>query len=561
MIVKAVSGGEFPNLSLYLKDRELRLHSSRPYTEAKKLLSTLPLQTDALLLCGIGLGYLLEKALENSNLKIIFAAELSEDIYKAALKLRPSLETLIKNPRVVLLFSPQKIETLICSYVFDSVAFIVPRTYGELFPEECSLYKKNFSSALSRKEISKNTLVRFGRTWIKNLFRNMHRQLNCIKVSSFNGLGKGKPALIIGAGPSLDEALPYLKAAQNKALYITADTALPMLDSAGIKPDFVVSVDPQEQNAFYLRYMKNHNHYLITDPGVHSSVFEGYTDKHIILTDAAFPFCENFISFWGTCGMLKSGGSVSTNAFDFARLLSCEKIILVGQDLSFTEKKHYSTGNLLWEFGRTAYHRLNPYHNIQARSSYSSHSILLKNRSGGSVRGDARFSAFISWFIEEIPKSSCPVYTAGEGAFLEGVIHLDIDAAFALLDKDIDKNFIPSIEKIDAEPLKEYLKYLQKGLKKILPYAQKAIQHVNQGASLNNLQKESTELQKALKSFPEGARIIEIGMQNSVWQAIQLKDQASNDDIYQSTVLLCREILENIHFLDKAIKKSLAFLE
>jgi len=55
-------------------------------------------------------------------------------------------------------------------------------------------------------------------------------------------------ALVIGAGPSLDHLLPWIKNHQHKFIVIIASRLYQQLSAEGIKPDIVVSIDPQPIN-------------------------------------------------------------------------------------------------------------------------------------------------------------------------------------------------------------------------------------------------------------------------------------------------------------------------
>jgi len=59
----------------------------------------------------------------------------------------------------------------------------------------------------------------------------------------------GVPAIIAGAGPSLDRVMPDLSRFADRALLIASDTALRPLLNRRLSPQLVVAVDPQPLNA------------------------------------------------------------------------------------------------------------------------------------------------------------------------------------------------------------------------------------------------------------------------------------------------------------------------
>ena len=66
------------------------------------------------------------------------------------------------------------------------------------------------------------------------------------RVPKEANLGRGSFALVIGAGPSLDITLPLLKSNLSIPLIIATDSSLRALESIGVQPDFVVSIDPNK---------------------------------------------------------------------------------------------------------------------------------------------------------------------------------------------------------------------------------------------------------------------------------------------------------------------------
>ncbi len=58
---------------------------------------------------------------------------------------------------------------------------------------------------------------------------------------------------MIAGGPSLEEAFPYLKQAQNAYYIIAIGQTVKVLYEHGIRPDFVVSIDAGEANAHFFK--------------------------------------------------------------------------------------------------------------------------------------------------------------------------------------------------------------------------------------------------------------------------------------------------------------------
>ncbi len=559
------SDGTF-NLVLAQDQREIRLHSSRPKAEADKIFAQLAPKSQAYFIGGLGFGYLLEKILEETT-AICLVYEPVSIILETTLKIRPELKLILENPRVFFMQDMLSIPQIIQDKKLNDISFTIHRPYNDLFPDQFVEVKDQIVVGIRRYEVGNSTLLRFGKIWTKNFFRNMHRYFKSQKLIPYLGWASQKPAIIVAAGPSLEAALPFLQKQGNQALLIACDTALPMLLQAQINPDFVVTVDPQEKNSLYLRYSANKDHILIADPAIHDSTFEGYKDQNIILMDSVFPLYAPFEGFWGHCGLLASGGSVSTSAFDFARKIGADPIIMVGQDLSFTKKKTYSSGNVLSEFSRTTHHRLNSFHALQAKATHTDHSQYIKGRLPNStVYVDSRFMLYRDWFSLEIPKTSAQVIVAGmEGAYLEGAQHTTVEQAFSLLTKDIDKKTLPITDPIQKEEYTKFIEDIFIMTNKLIPTCAQILIAIKQAYASKNLDMaihESSRLQQQL-SLPENHKIslfISVSIQESIQSAQNITPHTSKQEHLQILLDICKDTLEALQSLNHQIKKSQKFI-
>ena len=559
------SDGTF-NLVLAQDQREIRLHSSRPKAEADKIFAQLAPKSQAYFIGGLGFGYLLEKILEETT-AICLVYEPVSIILETTLKIRPELKLILENPRVFFMQDMLSIPQIIQDKKLNDISFTIHRPYNDLFPDQFVEVKDQIVVGIRRYEVGNSTLLRFGKIWTKNFFRNMHRYFKSQKLIPYLGWASQKPAIIVAAGPSLEAALPFLQKQHNQALLIACDTALPMLLQAQINPDFVVTVDPQEKNSLYLRYSANKDHILIADPAIHDSTFEGYKDQNIILMDSVFPLYAPFEGFWGHSGLLASGGSVSTSAFDFARKIGADPIIMVGQDLSFTKKKTYSSGNVLSEFSRTTHHRLNSFHALQAKATHTDHSQYIKGRLPNStVYVDSRFMLYRDWFSLEIPKTSAQVIVAGmEGAYLEGAQHTTVEQAFSLLTKDIDKKTLPITDPIQKEEYTKFIEDIFIMTNKLIPTCAQILIAIKQAYASKNLDMaihESSRLQQQL-SLPENHKIslfISVSIQESIQLAQGINPHTSKQEHLQILLNICKDTLEALKSLNHQIKKSQKFI-
>lgn len=140
------------------------------------------------------------------------------------------------------------------------------------------------------------------------------------------------PAFIISAGPSLQEALPYLKSFIDKGIIISTDGAFSVLVDHGITPDFVTSIERGlYSKPLFDRASNCTDTTLIRFPFVPSLVFENFKGRRMI----AYRSYEYFRYFYPPKGRVECGASVSHFSAKLALIMQCSPIILVGQDLCF----------------------------------------------------------------------------------------------------------------------------------------------------------------------------------------------------------------------------------
>lgn len=82
-----------------------------------------------------------------------------------------------------------------------------------------------------------------------NLIQNLPAMMESISIDSLTNICVGKSALIIAAGPSLDESLEEIKQVHDRFIIFAVDTAVRTLLKKGIHPHFLVTSDPTKDNA------------------------------------------------------------------------------------------------------------------------------------------------------------------------------------------------------------------------------------------------------------------------------------------------------------------------
>lgn len=162
----------------------------------------------------------------------------------------------------------------------------------------------------------------------------------------------GVPAVVVGAGPSLDRRLDLVRDLAGRAIVIAADTATRPLRAAGVRADLVVAVDPSETNARHLVGLELETRaWLVAEPSVAPPAFADFAGRTFTFAVADHEPWPWLHEAGVTRGQLKAWGSVLTTAFDLALWAGCGPIVFVGADLAYSRGLQYcrnTTYEPLW---------------------------------------------------------------------------------------------------------------------------------------------------------------------------------------------------------------------
>ncbi len=256
---------------------------------------------------------------------------------------------------------------------------------------------------LNRKSVNMATLARFDREWTRNLCANIPHLLLARPVRELFDTAPGALALVCGAGPSLSDSMDDIRKLRRGAVLVAVDTAVRPLNLAGLDPDFIVTVDPQALNRHYLEDYVGGARFLV-DPTTSTHSLRRLPSERVYYSASPFPLARLFFDeVAGHPGEVAFGGSVSTNAYDFALRLGCSRVALFGQDFAFTKGLAHARGAVLeerWNF-QEARLRRRELHNYRQLSALPER--RLPRSGGGSVPTNDKLLIFHGWFSRRIP--------------------------------------------------------------------------------------------------------------------------------------------------------------
>ena len=196
------------------------------------------------------------------------------------------------------------------------------------------------------REVKSATLLRFNQVWQRNFLRNQEVIQKNPGVIALKNRFRDIPCIVVGAGPSLDKNIRYLRKACERAVILCCDAALKPLLSHGIVPNFVLVLDPQEEIARFLSNVPQKGITLVVPTIVHPSILELWKEDILFFNKFApdIPTLVEIQKMVPEIGILTPGGTVLSVTYDLAFQAGCNPILFAGQDLSYPKKNSHSHG-------------------------------------------------------------------------------------------------------------------------------------------------------------------------------------------------------------------------
>ncbi|HWI19763.1 MAG TPA: 6-hydroxymethylpterin diphosphokinase MptE-like protein [Vicinamibacterales bacterium] len=257
--------------------------------------------------------------------------------------------------------------------------------------------------------------------YLRNTLRNIKSIVSSGDVRVLHSAFVGVPAIVVAAGPSLDENLPHIIAHREVAIVVAVDTALRPLLGAGVQPDLVVAVDPSEANA-------NHLVDLPPCPATYL-VAEGSLDPEALRHFAGRTFTCRIADHhpwpWLRAegvdrGLLRAWGSVLTTAFDLALKMGCGPIAFAGADLAYTRGRPYARGTTYEESWQQEVAWGSTLEQAWSARLADWPETIETGVDGAPVRTAPHLRSFRDWIAKEAETCGRQVHNATGGGILQG---------------------------------------------------------------------------------------------------------------------------------------------
>jgi len=338
-----------PTLIVHLDGKEIPLHSRiNPLKENEAGGYELaPERFDLLLVLGCGLGYNIIKLKESADrFRQIIVIDVLHGIGNEISKnSHTSFLSKCKNITILSGLEIEELEETLSEMIdfqgLKGMQVIEHPQSLRIFPAYYGAVKTLIKRIIDKKAGDKATIKAFGNLFLRNALNNLNSIKHCRPVSHLQGKFRGRRAVIVSSAPSVEDNLDKLKFYEKDLYIIAVDSALPVLKSSGIVPDFVISIDPQARIG---------EHFLGHDSYEALHIFSMVSPPELVDKYGGFislnshPVSQIMEDMYpGVNGSIDSAtGSVAGDAFMFAFMAGFDYIAMTGFDFSFSENIIYA---------------------------------------------------------------------------------------------------------------------------------------------------------------------------------------------------------------------------
>jgi hypothetical protein len=423
LVVEPAKNGQ-PTMKVTLPEgRAIYLHSKYdPGSEAKKFVDGLDLDKNfVFIVSGIGLGYQLRELFDRASSQtyvVVFEPELS--VIRAAIW-HTDFSGEIRKGRLIFMNRADKgllhAKLTPISTTMMLGTSIEALTYtGQWHAEFHKEMRSFFTDFMSFCRMSYVTMLGNSKVTQTNVANNLADYVCCPTIDSLRQKFAGHPAIVVAAGPSLAKNSELLKEAKGKAVIIAVQTMFKPLQKMGVEPDFVTSLDYSEISRRFFEGVEDFGQtQLVAEPKASWAVLDIYKGQKRLFSNEFADLCLGPMAKKREA--LRSGSTVAHLSLYLAEYLGANPIIMIGQDLGFTDNQYYAPGNPIHDIWSV---ELNRFYSLEMKEwerIVRNRPILRKVEDiyGRQIFTDEQMFTYLQQFERDFAQSSATIIDATEG--------------------------------------------------------------------------------------------------------------------------------------------------
>ncbi|MZK49888.1 6-hydroxymethylpterin diphosphokinase MptE-like protein [Clostridium beijerinckii] len=304
-------------------------------------------EDEYLILIGFGLGYHILDCFEKypNNKILVFEEDLS--LLKCAAFLL-DLTEIFKYDNLFLCGENEKINVIsfleknIGIYYCKQLKMASFSNYVYIYNREVTIKSTIINNYNNSMIINMNTKKVFSEKVVQSFIENSPYIAAGNSVEDLRYKFKGKPCVIVSAGPSLEKNIKYLRDYQDNVVIITGERTAKMLLKYDIKPHIICAIDSSDIVYELSKEVLDKRIPFALTESTNSNIAKNNKGRNIFtinwFNDASKQiFKKAHVNYL-------SGGSVAHYCTFLAIYMGCSSIIFIGQDLAYTGNKLHADG-------------------------------------------------------------------------------------------------------------------------------------------------------------------------------------------------------------------------
>lgn len=558
--------------------QSIYLHSKYdPIREAESIIDKLEEteQIDAnthVVFYGLGLGYHIDSFCRRFPGTVFSIYEPSIEILSHYLNEKNIDELPLKELLTIQCdYSPDSINSLFIEFNKNAskrvVISILP-SYQKLFKKEYEAFLNAFRNFIRGRRLSLNVNLAYKKRWVYNSVENFKEVLNSPNILMDNGdLFKGKTAILVSAGPSLDFEIENLKRikAEGLAFIFSVGSSINTLLSNGIYPDAICTYDPSQKNQEVFK--KANEMEITTVPMIFGSslgyeVLQNYKGPKYHMITSQDEVSSYFLKMedGSEIKIVSDAPTIAVVTLELLHKLGFDQIILVGQNLAYYNEKTYASG--------VDYHPVN-------RPEESQKAIKVKDVEGRDIEtteGYLSMKELMEHYIKAFHLNV--INTTIGGAHIVGTQFVPLKEAFNRfsMERVVEGNEFGRIHnknKYDDEYISKQLEIIKQAFKKhqlLITEIKRLIDKLNNLIKNNNKKQVSDMHQKLdskilelesnefFKSFALPMNRVEYEL--LVNEALRVREE-KNEFLKAKQIIRQTETFINLLYLDKELNQKM----
>lgn len=390
-----------------------------PLREAEQIASQVDVsQTAAIAVAGFGMGYhvaALARKLRRTGVMIVFEPDVP--------LLRAVLETVdhsdwLADSNVMILTDPEDAPAMSAAIsgveglMMMGLALVEHPACGERLGESKLRFHTKLQGVVEAvRTMVATTMMQVGTT-VRNLVTNLGWYTSCPGIADLAGIARGKHAFVVSAGPSLERNIDELlrPGVREHSVIIAAQTVLRPLLARGIKPHFVTALDHSDISARFYEGLTESDVKgvtLVIEPKASPAIPLAFPGRIRCVQDR---FLDALLGeqLARPMGSITPGATVAHLAYYLARHLGCDPVVLVGQDLGFTDGQYYSANAAIHDVWAC---ELNEFCTLEMMEwmrikRMGGHLRRVRDQQGRAIYTDAQMSTYLVQFERDFAKDA-----------------------------------------------------------------------------------------------------------------------------------------------------------